>query len=47
MEGIASVDWFKRWQKFRNFAQGLTFNIMVAHANEQLKNERPLFADSW
>ena len=22
---------------FRNFAQGLTFNIMVAHANEQLK----------
>lgn len=24
-------------KKFRNFAQGLTFNIMVAHANEQLK----------
>lgn len=24
-------------KKFRNFAQGLTFNIMIAHANEQLK----------
>ena len=24
-------------KKFRNFAQGLTFNIMIAHANDQLK----------
>lgn len=24
-------------KKFRNFAQGLTFNIMINHANEQLK----------
>ena len=24
-------------KKFRNFAQGLTFNIMISHANEQLK----------
>ncbi|MFW2177811.1 MULTISPECIES: AAA family ATPase [unclassified Moraxella] len=24
-------------KKFRNFAQGLTFNIMIAHANEQLR----------
>ena len=24
-------------KKYRNFAQGLTFNIMIAHANEQLK----------
>lgn len=24
-------------KKFRNFAQGLTFNVMIAHANEQLQ----------
>ena len=33
-------------KKFRNFAQGLTFDIMVAHANQELMkmNERYLLA---
>ena len=37
MGKAAWSDWLCRWQKYRNFTQGLTFELMVAHANRQLE----------